>query len=390
MRKKMAVVLSISLILLFVLTGCGNNGGGGKTSQGSATDAIKVGVMEPLTGANAGGGELEKKGIELAHKLYPEVNSKKIELIIDDNKSDKVEAATVATRLVNNDKVSVILGSYGSSLSMAAGSVVKAAKVPAIGPSPTNPLVTQGNEFYFRVCFIDPFQGKVMADYAYNKLGARKVAVIQEISNDYAVGLSKFFQDEFKKLTGDPNSIIRVSNYNTGDQDFTAQLTNIQSTKPDVIFAPGNFTESALLIKQARQLGITTQFLGGDSWETPDFLSVGGKAVEGTILSTHFAPEKAITAESTKFIEAYKKEYNESPSAFSALGYDAYLLAYQTIQKAGSEPLKIQQALLATKDFQGVTGVINFDENRNAIKGAYIKTVKDGKLQFLDYVAPSK
>ncbi len=391
MKKKIAIVLSASLLLLSVLTGCGNSTGGGKTSQGAASDVIKIGVMESLTGANAGGGELEKKGIELAHKLYPEVNGKKIELIVDDNKSDKVEAATVATRLVDNVKVSAIIGSYGSSLSMAAGSIVKAAKVPAVGPSPTNPLVTQGNEFYFRVCFIDPFQGKVMADYAYNKLGARKVAVIQEISNDYAVGLARFFQDEFKKLTGDPNSIITVSNYNTGDQDFSAQLTNIQSKKPDVIFAPGNFTESALLIKQARQLGIKTQFLGGDSWETPDFLSVGGKSVEGATFSTHFAPEKAVTAESTKFIDAYKKEYNEAPSAFSALGYDAYLIVYQAMQKAGSaEPVKIQQTLLATKDFQGATGVINFDENRNAIKGAYIKTVKDGKFQFLDYVAPSK
>lgn len=388
MRNKMAVALITSLLLVSLLTGCSNNGGVGNTGPGSAADAIKIGVMEPLTGSMAGGGELEKKGIELAYKLYPEVNGRKIELTIEDNKSDKVESGQVANRLAYNDKVSIILGSYGSGLSMAAGSIIKAAKVPTIGTSPTNPLVTQGNEFYFRVCFIDPFQGKVMADYAYNKLGARKVAVIQEISNDYAVGLSKFFQDEFKKLTGEPKSIVTVSNYNTGDEDFTAQLTNIKSTKPDVIFAPGNFTESALLIRQARQLGITTQFLGGDSWETPDFLSVGGKAVEGAIFTTHFAQEKAVTAESGKFIEAYKKEYNEAPSAFAALAYDAYLLAYQTIQKVGSEPLKIEQALLATKDFQGATGVINFDENRNAIKGAYIKTVKNGSFTYLDYVSP--
>lgn len=177
-----------------------------------------------MTGANAAGGAFELEGIKLANKMYPEVLGKKVELVIVDNKSEKVEAANAAIRLIEKEKVTVTLGSWGSSLSMAAGDTVKKGKVPAIGTSCTNPLVTFGNEFYFRVCFIDPFQGTVMANYAFNKLGAKKVAIVQEISNDYAVGLAKYFKDAFIKLTDDPNSVVTISNYNTGDQDFSGQL----------------------------------------------------------------------------------------------------------------------------------------------------------------------
>jgi branched-chain amino acid transport system substrate-binding protein len=333
---------------------------------------------------------LELEGIKLANKLYPEVLGRKVELVVVDNKSDKVEAATAAARLIEKDKVVAIIGSWGSSLSMAAGDAVKAAKIPAMGTSCTNPLVTQGNEFYFRVCFIDTFQGVVMSNYAFNKLGAKKVAIIQEVSSDYAVGLAKFFTDNFKKLTGDENSIIAVANYNTGDQDFTAQLTNIKAQNPDVIFAPGNFTESALVIKQARQLGIKTPIIGGDAWEAPEFIEIGGDAVEGAVFSTFFASEKPITAESTKLIDAYKAEYGgKDPAAVTALGYDAYLILIRAIEAAGTaESVKIQEALVAIKGFQGAAGVVTFDENRNAIKSAVIKTVKDGKFTFMDVVEP--
>lgn len=392
MKRKMAMLVSGLLVMTSVFAGCApkeNAAGSGETSTGG--DTIKIGVFEPLTGANAAGGELEKNGIELAHELYPEVLGKKIELVYADNKSDKVEAANAAARLVEKEKVSAIIGSWGSSLSMAAGSIVKEAKVPAVGTSCTNPLVTQGNEFYFRVCFIDPFQGTVMANYASSKLGAKKAAIIQEVSNDYAVGLAKYFTDSFKKLTGDENAIIDVSNYNTGDQDFAAILTNIKAKNPDVIFAPGNFTESAMIIKQARQLGITAPFIGGDTWETPEFASIGGAEVEGATFSTFFATEKPMTEETTKFIEAYKKKFNREPAAVEALGYDAYLILVKAMEKANtSDSVKIQEALLQTKDFQGAAGVVNFDENRNAVKSAVLKTVKDGKFTFLDIIDPAK
>jgi len=393
MKKFLSLALVIVMVLSLTLTGCAKKEAAASGESGApAGDTIKIGVFEPLTGANAAGGELEIEGIKLANKLYQEVLGKKIELVIVDNKSDKVEAATAAARLVEKDKVSAIIGSWGSSLAMAAGDIVKKAKVPAMGTSCTNVLVTQGNEYYFRVCFIDPFQGTVMSNYAFNKLGAKKAAIIQEVSNDYAVGLAKYFTDNFKKLTNDENCVVAVANYNTGDQDFTAQLTNIKAQNPDVIFAPGNFTESALLIKQARQLGIKTPFIGGDTWETPEFVEIGADAVEGVVFSTFFATEKPITTESTKFLEAYKAEYpGKEPAAVTALAYDAYLILVKAIEAAGTaDSVKIQEALVATKDFQGAAGVVNFDENRNAVKSAVIKTVKDGKFTFMDVVEPIK
>ena len=281
------------------------------------------------------------------------------------------------------------MGSYGSSLSMAAGNIVKEAKVPAVGTSCTNPQVTANNDYYFRACFIDPFQGTVMANYAFKK-GAKKVAIIQEVSNDYAVVLAKFFKDAFEKLAG-PGSIIETANYQTGDKDFSAILTNIKAKNPDAIFAPGNFTESALLVKQARQLGIKAPFLGGDTWETQEFIDVGGKDVEGVAFSTAFDREKATTAEAKKFLEEYVKEYKGEPSALSALAYDAYLIAINGIEKANSlDTTKIRDAIAKTKDMEGVTGKTTLDKNGDPIKGAVIKTVKDGKFKYLDFVAPGK
>jgi branched-chain amino acid transport system substrate-binding protein len=272
--KKILSALLASAVAMSLVAGCG----GEKKEDAKASDVIKVGVFLPLTGDNAAGGELELRGIKLANKLHPEVLGKKIELVVADNKSDKAEAASVAARLIEKDKVSVIVGSYGSSLSMAAGNIVKDSKVPAVGTSCTNPQVTANNDYYFRACFIDPFQGTVMANYAF-KQGAKKVAIVQEVSNDYAVGLAKFFKEAFIKLTGDENSIVEIANYQTGDKDFSAILTNIKAKNPDAIFAPGNFTESALLVKQARQLGIEAPFMGGDTWETQEFIDVFETAV---------------------------------------------------------------------------------------------------------------
>jgi branched-chain amino acid transport system substrate-binding protein len=390
MKRKLAVLISAVLAVGTFLTGCQVEKV--SDSKENSSDVIKIGVFEPLTGANAGGGELEVEGIKLANKLYPEVNGKKIELVIVDNKSDKVEASNAASRLVEKEKVTAIIGSYGSSLSMAGGDIIKNAKIPTVATSATNPLVTKGNDYYFRVCFIDPFQGTVMANYAYSKLNAKKVAIVQEVSNDYAVGLAKYFTDSFTKLSGDSKAIVSTSNYNTGDQDFSAQLTNIKSQNPDVIFAPGNFTESALLIKQARDLGIKAPIIGGDTWETPDFLKIGGQAVEGSVFSTAFATEKPVTKESEKFLEEYKKEYSgKDASAMSALGYDSYLILVDALKRSGSnDSVKLRDELAKTKDFQGATGVINFDEDRNAIKAAIIKTVKSGKFAYLDTVEPTK
>lgn len=379
--KKLLSVMAVSALAMGLFTGCGGE------EKAADQNVVKVGVFLPLTGDNAAGGELELRGIKLANQLHPEVLGKKVELVVADNKSDKAEAASVAARLIEKDKVSVLVGSYGSSLSMAAGNIVKENKVPAVGTSCTNPQVTANNDYYFRACFIDPFQGKVMAEYAHQN-GFKKVAIVQEVSNDYSVGLAKFFREEFVKLTGYENSIVDVANYQTGDKDFTAILTNIKALNPDAVFAPGNFTESALLVKQARQLGIDAQFMGGDTWETQEFIDVGGKDVEGVALSTAFDREKASTEEAKKFLDAYTKEYNGEPSALTAMAYDAYLIAVSGIEKAGTatDTVKIRDAIAATKDLECVTGMTTLDENGDPIKGVVIKTVKDGKFTFKDYV----
>ena len=379
--KKLLSVMAVSALAMGLFTGCGGE------EKAADQNVVKVGVFLPLTGDNAAGGRLGLRGIKLANQLHPEVLGKKVELVVADNKSDKAEAASVAARLIEKDKVSVLVGSYGSSLSMAAGNIVKENKVPAVGTSCTNPQVTANNDYYFRACFIDPFQGKVMAEYAHQN-GFKKVAIVQEVSNDYSVGLAKFFREEFVKLTGDENSIVDVANYQTGDKDFTAILTNIKALNPDAVFAPGNFTESALLVKQARQLGIDAQFMGGDTWETQEFIDVGGKDVEGVALSTAFDREKASTEEAKKFLDAYTKEYNGEPSALTAMAYDAYLIAVSGIEKAGTatDTVKIRDAIAATKDLECVTGMTTLDENGDPIKGVVIKTVKDGKFTFKDYV----
>ena len=379
--KKVMSVLLASAVMLGALTGCG-----GDKKEAKKADTVKVGVFLPLTGDNAAGGELELRGVKLAHKLHPEVLGKKVELVVADNKSDKAESASVAARVIEKDKVCALIGTYGSSLAMAAGNIVKEAKVPAIGTSCTNPQVTANNDYYFRACFIDPFQGTVMANYAY-KQGARKVAIVQEVSNDYSVGLAKFFKDAFVKLTNDPDCIVDIANYQTGDKDFTAVLTNLKAKNPDAVFAPGNFTESALLIKQARQLGMTIPFMGGDTWETQEFIDVGGKEVEGAVMSTAFDREKASTPEAQKFLKAYTDEYKSEPSALSAMAYDAYLITVDAIKRANStDSQKIRDALAATKDLEAVTGKTTFDKNGDPIKAAVIKEVKDAKFKYLDFV----
>ena len=242
MKKTFSLLtLAAALAASVSIVGCSG-------SSSSSDDVIKIGVFEPLTGANGAGGADEYDGIKLANKLSPEVLGKKVQLVVVDNKSDKVEAANAATVLAQKEKVNAVLGSWGSSLSMAGGPIFAEAKIPAVAVSATNPAVTKGNDFYFRVCFLDPFQGTVGAAYAFNELKAKKVAIIREVSNDYSVGLAKFFVDHFVKLSGDEKAIVATADYNTGDQDFSAQLTNIKQFEPDVIFAPGNYTESALII----------------------------------------------------------------------------------------------------------------------------------------------
>ncbi len=352
-------------------------------------DVIRIGVFNCLTGQNAFGGQLELEGTQLAHSLNPTILGKKVELVIVDNKSDKVEAANAVTRLIENDKVCAIIGTYGSSLAMAGGEVAEKAGIPVIGTSCTNPLVTDGKKFYFRVCFIDPFQGAGAATYAFRTLNLKRAATLVDMSNDYSVGLGKFFRDSFKKMGGE---IVASLMYQTGDTDFTAQLTSLMEAKPDIVFLPAYFAEGAIVLKQAKELGATFRFIGADAMDNPEIVTLGGDAVEG-FMHTTFAydpsmPEMNDTAKA--FTEAWKKAHpDKDPNVNCALGYDAYILLKDAIERAGSfEPAKIRDALEATKGLPTVTGMTTINATHDAEKDMGIVEIKNGKKTFIGIVQP--
>jgi branched-chain amino acid transport system substrate-binding protein len=367
-----------AVILLLLLTGAA-----------FAADTIKIGVYLPLTGQNAFGGQLELEGVELANQEFPEVLGQKVEIIVVDNKSDKVESATAVSRLIENDKVVAIIGTYGSSLAMAGGEVAEAAGIPVMGTSCTNPLVTEGKKYYFRACFIDPFQGSAAAAYAIQDLKFTKAAVLTDVANDYSVGLAGFFKKSFEELGG---TIVSQMNYMTGDSDFTAQLTEIISKNPDFVFLPSYFAEGAIILKQARELGANFLFIGGDAMDNPEIVTLGGEAVEGFMHSTFaYDPSMPNMSDIAKhFTEAWKKAYpNKDPNASAALGYDSYLLIIDAIKRAGkAEPEAIRDALEATKDVPCVTGVTSMNKTHDAEKEVGIVKIEGGKKVFTGIINP--
>jgi branched-chain amino acid transport system substrate-binding protein len=359
------------------------------TGHVRAADTIKVGEYASLTGKDATFGQSQHKGIVLA---FEEINAaggvlgKKIELIHEDNQSKAGESGTVARKLISRDKVVALLGEVASTRSLEVTSIAQAAKIPMISPAATNPAVTERGNYIFRVCFIDPFQGTVMAKFAKDDLGAKKVATLTSVSNAYSVGLAKFFKETFTKNGG---TVPLEQKYNEGDKDFRAQLTAIKAANVDAIFVPGYYTEAALIVRQARGLGLTVPFFGGDGWESEKLLEIGGDALNGCYYSTHFSPENK-EPNVAKFVEKFKKRWNgEMPDAFAALGYDAAYVLVDAIKRAGStDGPKLRDALAATKNFSGASGVTTIDKSRNATKPATIIAIKDGKLQFHKTVAP--
>jgi branched-chain amino acid transport system substrate-binding protein len=394
-RRSLFVLVGMLIGMLFLL-GCQpvqivTTEGGGAAQPAAVEKPAEavIGVYEPMTGAQAAGGELTMQGVNLAYKQVPEVLGVPIKMVLVDNRSDKAEAATAMQRLIEQEKAIAVIGSYGSSNAMAGGEVSEKAGIPVMGCSPTNPLVTQGKKYYFRACFIDPFQGRVMAKYAVDELGVKKVAIIQDVAQDYSVGLASFFREAFIEFTGDASGIVAFTSYQTGDQDFTAQLTSAMASEIDAIYAPGYFGDAALLAKQAREQGFQGYIMGGDAWEAPELIDIGGAAAEGLVLSTHYHPDAALSPTSAQFVKDFEAEYGERPSAFAALGYDAYMLVIDAINRANSlEPEKIREAMAATKDYQAVTGKITMDQNGNAVKDAVILTVENGEFKYLTTVSP--
>lgn len=355
----------------------------------AAEAPIKIGVYLPLTGQNAFGGQLELEGVQLAHKAMPTVLGRPVELVIVDNKSDKVEAANAVKRLTERDKVLAIIGTYGSSLAMAGGEVAEKAKVPAVGTSCTNPLVTQGKKYYFRACFIDPYQGAAAATYAFNNLGLKKAAILMDVSNDYAVGLSAFFKRYYKKLGGD---IVAELKYSSGDQDFTAQMTELINKKPDIVFMPAYFAEGAIIMKQAREAGATFRLMGADAMDNPDTIKIGGKAVEG-FMHTTFPYDLSMTTmspEAQKFTDTWKKTFpNKDPNVNAALGYNCYFLIMDAITRAGKVDTEaVTAALAATKGLATALGALTINASHDAEMPVGIIEYKDGKRVYVGEVTP--
>ena len=363
----------------------------GVAGQTLAAEAgpVKIGVYLPLTGQNAFGGQLELEGVRLAHKEMPTVLGRPVDLVVVDNKSDKVEAANAVKRLVERDKVVALIGTYGSSLAMAGAEVAEKAKVPGVGTSCTNPLVTQGKKYYFRACFIDPYQGAAAATYAYENLGLKKAAVLMDMTNDYAVGLSSFFTRSFKKLGGE---VVANLKYSSGDQDFTAQLTELISKKPDIVFMPAYFAEGAIIMKQARELGAKFRLMGADAMDNPDTLKLGGKAAGGFLHTTFpYDPQMPnMSAEAKRFTEAWKAVYPEKETNVNgALGYNTYFLILDAIKRANSaKPEAIAKALAETKNLPTALGSLTINKTHDAEMPVGIIEYKDGKRVYVGEVTP--
>jgi branched-chain amino acid transport system substrate-binding protein len=353
------------------------------------TTPIKIGEIASLTGKEAAFGQSSHKGTLLA---IEELNAadgvlgRQLKLITEDNQTKAGESATAARKLISRDKVVALLGEVASSRSLEMAPIAQSSKIPMVSPASTNPKVTAVGSYVFRVCFIDPFQGTVMAKFAREDLGLRRVAVLTSVSSAYSVGLSKFFKERFLSEGGE---IAIEQKYSEGDKDFRSQLTAIKATGVGGIFIPGYYSEAALIAKQARELGITAALFGGDGWEAPQLMEIGGAALEGCYYSTHYSPEDTSPAVQN-FVKNYKARFNdEMPDAMAALGYDSALVLADAIKRAGStEPDAVRGALAATSNFMGVTGKTTIDAERNAAKPAVVVAIKYGKLNFFKSVAP--
>ncbi len=354
-----------------------------------AAEPIKIGEYASLTGKEAGFGQTSHHGVLLAIEEINAaggVDGRPFELAYEDNQTKPGESATAVKKLISRDKVVALIGEVSSTRTLEAAPIAQKEKIPMIAPAATNEKVTKVGNYIFRVCFIDPFQGQVMAKFATEQLHAKKVAVLSSVSNAYSLGLAKSFKETFTAAGG---VIASEKNFSEGDKDFRAQLTAVKADDIDAIFVPSYYTEAALIVRQARELGVNVPIFGGDGWEDEQLLKIGGDAMNGCYYSTHFSAENT-DPKVVDFVARYKKRWDgEVPGAFSALGYDAiYVLADAIKRAGGTDEPALRDALAATKNFSGASGVTTLDKDRNASKPATIIAIKDGKLGFFKTVAP--
>jgi len=383
--------LMVGIFITLFNTGCVKKEGAtsGASSNIASGNEILVGEYGSMTGSESTFGVSTHKGILMALDEVNKaggVNGKKLVLKSYDDQGQAAEAVTIITKLISQDKVSLILGEVASSRSIAAGAIAQQYKIPMVSPSSTNPKVTQVGDYIFRVCFIDPFQGSVMARFAINNLKLKRAAVFRDIKADYSVGLANFFVEEYKKMGGE---IVADVSYASGDMDFKSQLTSIKGKNPDVLFIPGYYTEVGLVARQARELGLKAVLLGGDGWDSEKLTEIGGDAVVGGYFSNHYSHEDQSPVVQN-FVAQFKSRYGEIPSGLAAQGYDAAMVAVGAMKRASElSPKAFREAIAQTKNFQGVTGMITINEERNAVKPAVVlKVVDRQKFSYITTINP--
>jgi branched-chain amino acid transport system substrate-binding protein len=350
---------------------------------------INIGFYGDLTGLTFNFGLSAKNGVLMAADEINQaggINGRQIDIVIEDDKGSPEEAAQLTGKLINRYKVIAIIGAGASGNSMASAPIAQSARVPLIAPSSTNPAVTQMGDYIFRACFIDAFQGEVMAKFAANTLKAKQAAIMLDFNSPYSRGLTDFFELSFAKLGGE---IVAKQSYRQGDADYRGQLSAIKAMNPDVIYIPGYYGDVAIIAKQARQLGLTMPLLGADGWDAPELWELGGDALNGTFISNHYSaddPSETIQG----FVHAYRQRYgNLTPDAHAALAYDALRFLAEAIQRAGTtEGPKLRDALAETKNFAGVTGIISMDRDRNAVKPAVVLKLEDLKYIYQETIQP--
>ena len=354
----------------------------------TATQSIEIGFFGALTGPQATFALSGRNGAKLA---IEEINrsggvlGKKLELLIEDDRNEPSEAASAVSKLITQNHVVALIGENASSRSLAAAPIAQSYQVPMVSPSSTNVEVTKKGDYIFRVCFIDPNQGKALALFARQTLHAQTAATLIDAKSDYSVGLAQAFRTEF---TAQGGTIIAELKYAEGDSDFHAQLTAIQAKRPDVLFVPGYYTDAGLIARQARGLGIQATLLGADGWDSPKLVEIGGAAVDGAYFSNHYSVDDPSPAVRT-FVDAFQKAYGAEPDSIAALSYDAARLVADAICRAGStEGKRVRDALASTKDFPGVTGSITMDASRNPVKLPVILKIERGRPKFAAAIRP--
>jgi branched-chain amino acid transport system substrate-binding protein len=347
---------------------------------------VKIGLYLPMTGSAAAMGQMVWEGVQVAHRLQPQVLGRPVKLILLDTRSDRIDAANAVSRLIEKDKVAAIIGEVISSDTLAGVPIAERAGVVNLSPTATNPLVTQGRKYAFRAAYVDDLQGKVAARFAWDNLKAKRVALLIDQAQDYCVGLANFFTREFKRLGGE---VVATTYIQTGDQDFTAQISALKAANPDLIYAPNYYTEDALLAKQLQDLGVKTPVLTGDGAQVPELIQIGGEAVNGMYFTALFHRQGATSELGRRFLKAYEDQFRKQLDGFAALGGDGYFLLTAAMEKAGSlDGAKIAQALAATKDFPGVTGAITMGPDHNPIKGVTVIKVEKGQFVYQTTINP--